>query len=98
MNSASRLISKSGKRAKTRPLPGTTGTGKMKKNKQVFSDQSGQRVRNSKVGFLRASQDAKMAGWTDLSQVLKDPKNVYIGRQGVVFCNGKRFPPHGTSS
>lgn len=23
-----------------------------------------------------------------------DPNNVYIGRRGVVFINGKRFPPH----
>lgn len=30
----------------------------------------------------------------NLSEWMKDPNNVYIGRGGIVFIDNKRFPKH----
>lgn len=44
------------------------------------------RVVNVKVAFLRPR-------WNSLEEWCNTPGNVYIGRKGVVFCNGVRYPP-----
>ena len=44
-------------------------------------------VCNCKVKFLRPQ-------YKNLEDWCKDPFNVYIGRAGVVFVNGQRFPKH----
>eukprot|EP00523_Entomoneis_sp_CCMP467_P013848 CAMPEP_0168789970 /NCGR_PEP_ID=MMETSP0725-20121227/13140_1 /TAXON_ID=265536 /ORGANISM="Amphiprora sp., Strain CCMP467" /LENGTH=232 /DNA_ID=CAMNT_0008840323 /DNA_START=35 /DNA_END=733 /DNA_ORIENTATION=+ len=44
-------------------------------------------VCNVKVAFIRPQGYQNLKDWT------KDPKNVYIGRAGVVFVDKKRFPP-----
>jgi len=31
--------------------------------------------------------------YQDLEEWMKNPKNVYVGRRGVVIINGRRFPP-----
>lgn len=40
---------------------------------------------NCKVGFIRPE-------YNNLKEWIDDKKNVYIGRKGVVFVDGKRFP------
>lgn len=42
-------------------------------------------VVNVKVKYIRPT-------YNDLKEWMKDPKNVYIGRRGIVFIDGKRFP------
>jgi hypothetical protein len=42
-------------------------------------------VVNCKVSYIRPKYD-------NLEEWMKDSDNVYIGRGGVVFINGKRFP------
>lgn len=42
-------------------------------------------VVNVKVKYIRPAYH-NLADWTD------DPANTYIGRRGIVFINGKRFP------
>ena len=42
-------------------------------------------VVNVKVAHIRPFYD-------DLREWMKDPNNVYIGRAGIVFIDGKRFP------
>lgn len=42
-------------------------------------------VVNCKVKFIRPK-------YNDLKQWMQDPQNVYIGRAGVVFVDGQRFP------
>jgi hypothetical protein len=43
-------------------------------------------VVNCKVKYIRPQ-------YNDLEEWTKDDNNVYIGRGGVVFVKGKRFPP-----
>lgn len=43
-------------------------------------------VVNVKVQFIRPR-------YKNLEDWMSDPNNIYIGRQGVVFIDGKRFPP-----
>ena len=43
-------------------------------------------VVNCKVKYIRPQ-------YNDLEEWTKDDNNVYIGRGGVVFIKGKRFPP-----
>ena len=43
-------------------------------------------VVNCKVKYIRPQ-------YNDLEEWSKDDNNVYIGRGGVVFIKGKRFPP-----
>lgn len=31
-------------------------------------------------------------GYQDLKAWMNDPNNVYIGRKGIVFIDGERFP------
>uniref|UniRef100_A0A6C0C8E1 DUF4326 domain-containing protein n=1 Tax=viral metagenome TaxID=1070528 RepID=A0A6C0C8E1_9ZZZZ len=40
---------------------------------------------NVKVAFIRPT-------YKNLSEWMDDPNNVYIGRAGIVFIDGKRFP------
>lgn len=40
---------------------------------------------NCKVKYLRPK-------YQNLEEWMNDPNNVYIGRAGIVFINGKRFP------
>jgi len=42
-------------------------------------------VVNVKVKFIRPR-------YANLKQWCEDPANVYIGRRGVVFCDGERYP------
>lgn len=42
---------------------------------------------NVKVKFIRPK-------YQNLQEWMKDEKNVYIGRRGVVFIDKKRFPQH----
>jgi hypothetical protein len=42
-------------------------------------------VVNVKVEYIRPKHK-------NLSEWMKDENNVYIGRKGVVFIDGKRFP------
>ena len=44
-------------------------------------------VVNCKVKYIRPKYD-------NLKQWIEDPNNVYVGRGGVVFVEGKRFPSH----
>lgn len=44
-------------------------------------------VVNVKVAHIRP-RFATLAEW------MKEPNHVYIGRRGVIFVEGKRFPPH----
>ena len=44
-------------------------------------------VCNVKVAHIRPTY-GNLKEWTD------DPTNIYIGRPGVVFVNGSRFPKH----
>lgn len=46
-------------------------------------------VCNVKVQFLRPK-------YQNLKEWVRDPNNIYIGRAGVVFIDGKRFPSHGS--
>lgn len=43
-------------------------------------------VCNSKVSYIRPE-------FNNLEECLNDKNNVYIGRKGIVFIDGKRFPP-----
>lgn len=47
------------------------------------------KVVNCKVSHIRPQ-------YTNLEEWMKDENNVYIGRPGIVFINGKRFPPKGS--
>jgi len=47
---------------------------------------SGMSVVNVKVKYIRPR------GYHDLSEWMKDDNHVYIGRKGVVFIEGTRFP------
>ncbi len=42
-------------------------------------------VSNVKVSYIRPKYD-------NLENWIKDPQNVYIGRKGIVFIRGERFP------
>lgn len=42
-------------------------------------------VVNVKVAFIRPE-------YQNLKEWMQDDKNVYIGRKGIVFVDGKRFP------
>lgn len=42
-------------------------------------------VVNVKVAFIRPE-------YQNLKEWMQDNKNVYIGRKGIVFVDGKRFP------
>ncbi|KAG0242872.1 hypothetical protein BGW41_003272 [Actinomortierella wolfii] len=44
-------------------------------------------VVNVKVAHIRPA-------YANLKEWMRDPKNVYIGRKGVVFVDKVRFPPH----
>ena len=44
-------------------------------------------VVNCKVKYIRPK-------YNNLMEWMKDPNNVYIGRKGVVFIDGVRFPNH----
>lgn len=44
------------------------------------------RVVSVKVGAIRP-------GHADLRHWMADPQNVYVGRRGIVFIDGARFPP-----
>jgi hypothetical protein len=44
------------------------------------------KVVNVKVKYIRP------LGYSNLKDWLKDPENVYIGRKGIVFVEGCRFP------
>lgn len=41
---------------------------------------------NVKVKYIRPE-------FQNLQEWMQDPENLYIGRRGVVFIDGKRFPP-----
>ena len=43
-------------------------------------------VVNVKVAFIRPK-------YANLREWCEDPENVYIGRAGIVFIDGKRYPP-----
>jgi len=43
------------------------------------------KVVNVKVKYIRPT-------YMDLEKWMQDPDNVYIGRAGIVFINGERFP------
>lgn len=43
-------------------------------------------VVNVKVQYIRQN------GYNNLQEWMKDPNNIYIGRQGIVFIDGQRFP------
>ena len=47
--------------------------------------QSNTCVCNVKVKFIRPQ-------YQDLSEWMADSNNVYVGRKGIVFINGERFP------
>jgi hypothetical protein len=40
---------------------------------------------NSRVKYIRPK-------YKDLKECLEDENNVYIGRKGIVFINGRRYP------
>ena len=42
---------------------------------------------NVKVAFIRPK-------YNNLEEWINDPNNVYIGRRGIVFIDGVRFPKH----
>lgn len=44
------------------------------------------KVSNVKVKFIRSE------GYHNLKEWCKNPNNLYIGRKGVVFIDGERFP------
>lgn len=43
-------------------------------------------VVNVKVAYIRPK------GYDNLREWIKDKNNVYVGRKGIVFINGERFP------
>lgn len=43
-------------------------------------------VCNVRVQYIRPA-------YPNLKEWMKDDRNVYIGRAGIVFCDGVRFPP-----
>ena len=47
-------------------------------------------IENVKVQYIRKK------GYTNLQAWMADTNNVYIGRAGVVFLNGQRFPKVGS--
>lgn len=47
---------------------------------------------STKVINVRVSS-IRPLGYNNLEEWMKDPNHVYIGRSGVVFVNGHRFPP-----
>ena len=47
------------------------------------------KVVNCKVNYIRPQ-------FKNLEEWINDPNNVYIGRPGIVFINGKRFPSKGS--
>lgn len=51
-------------------------------------------VVNVKVKNIRPAYNdvQKCVGYNDLREWMMDDKNVYIGRKGVVFIDGERFP------
>ena len=44
-------------------------------------------VVNCKVAYIRPK-------YKNLKEWCEDPKNAYIGRRGIVFVEGKRYPPN----
>lgn len=42
-------------------------------------------VQNVKVAFIRPQ-------YNNLKEWIEDDKNLYVGRKGIVFINGERFP------
>jgi hypothetical protein len=44
-------------------------------------------VCNCKVKYIRPQ-------YKDLKECLEDENNVYIGRKGIIFIDGKRYPSH----
>lgn len=45
-------------------------------------------VVNCKVKYIRDG------GYSNLKEWMEDEENVYVGRGGIVFIDGKRFPPN----
>jgi hypothetical protein len=43
-------------------------------------------VENVRVNFIRPK------GFQNLKEWMKEPNNIYIGRGGIVFIDGERFP------
>lgn len=59
----------------------------------VYESNTPTTVVNVKVKFLR-SGDASFSkkAYDNLKEWMDDPENVYIGRRGIVFIDGERFP------
>lgn len=51
------------------------------------SSERGTTVVNVRVAHIRRK------GYENLQEWVDDPSNIYIGRAGPIFINGKRFPP-----
>lgn len=58
-----------------------------KKRKISSTEKDNTTVSNVKVQYIRPKYN-NLKEWTE------DEQNVYIGRAGVVFVDGKRFPKH----
>ena len=65
-------------------------TGEKNKNEKIHilqEQKTNMNVVNVKVAHIRPK-------YKNLKEWMEDPNNIYIGRRGIVFIDGARFPPN----